>query len=393
LCGCKTHIILIGLLCMASTGEKSQGGRLQFIDYTRGLVMAIMAWDHVSGFWNRFHLGGEGVMGSMRSPLNTTWFLVRFVTHYCAPTFIFLAGTVLAYSIVKRQRRGESELNISFRLIIRGIVLLVAEVLFVQTAFDNTPWLYFGVIACIGVCFILFSVLRKLPSWLILFLSLIIVLNHGFINLDFIPNDVPWGHYLRVILHEPNFTMEPYAGLYPIFPWIGVMGIGWTFGTLLTSYSSEEIMKLREPLNKIGKASIILFFIVRIVNNYGNLLPRRGSSLVDILYVSKYPPSVAFLLWTLGGMCLFLAYGLKLQQKGYHGVNEIILQFGKTPLFFYLTHLWIYRLRLPNVEKLFFMPMLPTLGLWVLGLFLLYELCKRYEVLKRTYPNSILQYI
>ena len=125
---------------MANPGKKSQGGRLQFIDYTRGLVMAIMAWDHVSGFWNQFHLGGEGVLGSMRSPFNTTWFLARFISHYCAPTFIFLAGTVLAYSTVKRHSRGESELNISFRMIIRGIVLLVAEVLFVQTAFDNTPW-------------------------------------------------------------------------------------------------------------------------------------------------------------------------------------------------------------------------------------------------------------
>ena len=187
--------------------------------------------------------------------------------------------------------------------------------------------------------------------------------------------------------------MPPYVGLYPIIPWIGVMGIGWVFGTRLSSYSREEIKRLREPLNTIGKASIILFFIVRIVNNYGNLLPRRGWSLVDILYVSKYPPSVAFLLWTLGGMCLFMAYGLKLQETGYHGLNEIILQFGKTPLFFYLTHLWIYRLRLPDTEPWFFMPMVPTLGLWVLGLFVLYELCKRYEVLKRSNPDSILQYI
>jgi hypothetical protein len=171
------------------------------------------------------------------------------------------------------------------------------------------------------------------------------------------------------------------------------MGVGWTFGILLTSYSMDEIRNLKEPLNRIGIACIILFFIVRIVNNYGNLLPRQGWSLVDILYVSKYPPSLSFILWTLGGMCIFLAYGLKLQETGYHGVNEILLQFGKTPLFFYLTHLWIYRLRLPNVERLFFMPMVPTLGLWVLGLFLLYELCKRYEVLKRSNPESILQYI
>lgn len=379
---------------MARTGMKPQAGRLQFIDFTRGLVMVLMAWDHVSGFWNRYHLGSEGVLGTMRTPYNTTWFLVRFVTHYCAPIFIFLAGTMLAYSSIRRQRRGESELGISLRLIIRGIILLVAEVIIISNAFDQTPWLYFGVIACIGVCFIIMSVARKLPLWLILGISLFIILNHGFLNLDFIPNDVNWGHYLRVILHEPSFTTPPYVGLYPIIPWIGVMGLGWVFGAFLVDYPREKIKKLREPLKRIGTGSIVLFFIVRIVNNYGNLLPRQGGSLVDLLYVSKYPPSVAFLLWTLGGMCLFMAYGLRLQETNrYQGVSKIILQFGRTPLFFYLTHLWVYRFRLPNAPRLFYMPMLPTIGLWILGLALLYELCKRYEVIKRSHPDSILQYI
>ncbi len=377
---------------MASTGNKS-AGRLQFIDYARGLVMAIMAWDHVSGFWNRYHLGSEGVQGMMRPPLNTVWFLSRFVTHYCAPTFIFLAGTVLAYSTIKRQRRGDSELGISGRMIIRGIVLLIAEVTLVSPAF-GTAWLYFGVIACIGVCFIIFSVARKLPNWLILAASLIIVLNHGYLNLDFIPHNIWWGQYLRVIIHEPNFSHPPYVGLYPVIPWIGVMGIGWTFGNYLSDKTPEEIKKLRKPLRKIGLASIALFFIVRIFNNYGNLLPRRGWTLVDILYVSKYPPSVAFLLWTLGGMCLFLSHGLKLQNKnGFHGVSEILLQFGRTPLFFYLAHLWIYKLRPPNTVTPFYLPMTPTIGLWILGLYLLYYLCRRYEKIKRMHPDSILQYI
>ena len=380
---------------MASTGNNGRGGRLQFIDFTRGLVMAIMAWDHVSGFWNRFHLGSEGVQGMMREPLNTTWFLSRFVTHYCAPTFIFLAGTVLAYSTIKRQKRGDSELNISYRMIIRGIVLLIAESLLVSTAFGSqTSWLYFGVIACIGVCFIIFSVARKLPTWLILTASLIIVLNHGYLNLDFIPNNVWWGHYLRVIIHEPNFAMQPYVGLYPIIPWIGVMGMGWTFGNYLSDKTPEEIMNLRYPLRRIGLSSILLFFIVRIVNNYGNLLQRQGWTLVDILYVSKYPPSVAFLLWTLGGMCLFMSYGLKLQETNeFHRVTDILLQFGRVPLFFYITHLWIYRLRPPNTATPFYMPMTPTIGLWLLGLYALFELCKRYEKLKRGNPDSFLQYI
>jgi uncharacterized membrane protein len=369
-------------------------GRLQFIDFTRGIVMAIMAWDHVSGFWNRYHHGGEGVMGSAPPFLNTTWFLARFVSHYCAPTFIFLAGTVLALSTIKRLDRGETEMNVSVRLIIRGLVLLAAEVLIVSPAF-GTPYLYFGVIACIGVCFIMFSLARKLPLPIILAASLAIALNHNFLSLDMIPTDVWWGWYLRVIIHEPNFEWPPYVCLYPIIPWIGVMGLGWVFGSVISDYAEDRLKALRNPLKWIGVFSIALFFLVRLVNGYGNLLPRNGHTLVDWLYVAKYPPSVAFLLWTLGGMCLFMSMGLRLQEEPWfgEGITGVILVFGRNPLFFYLTHLWLYRLRLPGVSHLFFMPMTPTIALWALGLLALYELCKRYEMMKRGHPKSFLQYI
>ncbi len=254
-------------------------GRFQFIDFARGVVMAIMAWDHVSGFWNRFHRGGEGVLGNKPAFISLKWWLARYVSHFCAPTFIFLAGTVLAISTIKREVRGEAQFDISGRMVIRGIVLLVAESLIVAPAFGgNIPWAYFGVIACIGLSFIIFSVARRLPNWLILALSLFIVFNHNFINLDFIPNDVAWGHYLRVILHEPNFEMMPWVGLYPILPWLGVMGLGWVFGSVLSGYTPEQIRGLEGPLRKIGLASIGLFIIVRGINGYGNLLPRQGWS-------------------------------------------------------------------------------------------------------------------
>ena len=90
---------------LQSTVENVKGkfsGRLDFIDFTRGIIMIIMAWDHISGFWNEFHRGGEGILGRIYPPFNTTWVLLRFVSHYCAPTFIFLAGTVLAISTKRR---------------------------------------------------------------------------------------------------------------------------------------------------------------------------------------------------------------------------------------------------------------------------------------------------
>ena len=370
-------------------------GRIQFIDFTRGVVMALMAWDHVSGFWNRFHHGGEGVMGRKPPFINTTWFLARFISHYCAPIFIFLAGTVLAISTSRRLSRGESQREITYRMIKRGGMLLLAEAFIVSTAFGGSP-LYFGVIACIGVSFMIFSVYRRLPPVVILAISVFIVLAHPFLNLDWIPDDNAFGWYARVIIHEPNHDWYPFTGLYPIIPWIGVMGLGWSLGTLLLKYDSSQIKKLKVPLIATGVASLVLFFIVRWLRGYGNLLPREGNTLVDWLYVAKYPPSLAFLLWSLGGMSLFMALGLFLEDRpGYdNGITGVILTFGRNPLFFYLTHLWLYRLRAGWVQRpVFYLDLNTTIVFWLIGLYVLWRLCLRYEKFKRSHRDSLLQYI
>lgn len=374
-------------------------GRLDFLDFARGVVMIIMAWDHISGFWNEFHRGGEGIMGRMNPPYNTLWFLLRFVSHYCAPTFVFLAGTVLAISTKRRIERGDSQWDITWHVIKRGLVLLFLEATFVSPAF-SLPWTYFGVIACIGVCFIIFSVARRLPDKVILLASLLIVLNHSFLNIDFIPNTVNWGRYLRIIIHEPNFQRFPYFGLYPIIPWIGVMGMGWSLGSFLETKSREQIASYRNRILGIGITSIIAFFLVRYFNGYGNLLARNGNTLIDWMYVSKYPPSVAFLLWSLGGMCIFLTIGLLLEERELleNRFVAAILTIGRNPLFFYVTHLWLYRARWPDFTPggtgaPFFLDLYPTLALWALGIVVLWYGCREYEKLKRKYPRPILQYI
>ncbi len=357
--------------------------------------MILMAWDHVSGFWNRYHHGGEGVLGGMPPFVNFTWFILRFVTHWCAPTFIFLAGTALALSTVKRLNRGESQRNLTLRIIKRGALLLLFEVLLVSPAFGAATF-YFGVIACIGVCFIIFSVYRRLPPSIILALSLLIILNHPFLRLDWIPDDTWWGWYLRVIIHEPNHEWPPFTGLYPIIPWIGVMGLGWSFGMLLSGYDASHIGRLKAPLMAAGGASFVLWFVVRWLKGYGNLLPRKDGTLMDWLYVSKYPPSLAFLLWTLGGMCLFMALGLHLKDRfGLEGgVIGAILTLGRNPLFFYLTHLWLFRMRLPGAPRPWVsLPLVPTLVFWLVGLLILWQACLRYETLKMRHPGSLLQYI
>lgn len=371
---------------------KKFSGRLSFLDFARGIIMIIMAWDHVSGFWNQYHHGGEGILGRAPPFINTTWFLLRFVSHYCAPTFIFLAGTVLAISATRRLERGDTERDVTLHLITRGLVLLVLEAALVSPAF-SLPWTYFGVIACIGVSFIIFSVARKLPPKVILLVSLLIVLNEPFLNLDFIPLNVNWGRYLRVIINEPNFERFPYFGLYPIIPWIGVMGMGWSLGSYLESKSRKDIADLRNRILATGIASIVMFFVVRYINGYGNLLPRTGNTLMEWLYVSKYPPSLAFLLWSLGGMCIFLTIGLVIEERelSENRLVAAILTIGRNPLFFYVTHLWLYRIRWTGPP--YQLELSTTLVFWAVGIVVLWFMCREYEKLKRKHPKPILQYI
>jgi uncharacterized membrane protein len=367
--------------------------RLQFIDFTRGLVMILMAWDHVSNFWNQVHGGSEGLYPFRNPNLDLVWTLARFVTHYAAPTFVFLSGVSLALSVHKRLSRGDSQRDITVHIIIRGLLLLVFEALIVAPAFD-LPRLYFGVIACIGVSLVIFSVYRFVPTTAILAISLIIILNQQWLDLSFIPFDAAWGHYLRRIIAEPGFTWRPYFALYTLVPWFGVMGFGWIFGTYLHGFDRAKLPRLKTPLAVAGVTSIALFFVVRLMNGYGNLVRRWSMDLLDWLYISKYPPSLAFLLWTLGGMCLFMAAGIWLQEKTWSDKNMVgaVHTLGRVPLFFYLTHLWLYRLRLPKVPAPFYLNLWQTIAWWAVGLVILWFACSRFETLKRRYPR-FLRYI
>lgn len=395
--------------------HKLAQARLSFIDFARGIVMVLMAWDHVSTFWNPGRRGSEGLLtfvGESAIRLrpefpNSAQFILRFVTHWCAPTFIFLAGTALALSVVRRLARGESQKDITLRIIKRGAVLLLLEALVIAPLFfynGPVPYLYFGVLACIGVSLIIFSFLRRIPPVAILAISVLIILGQSFLINSLTPT-TPVGEfnwYLKVILYQPNFELMPYVGLYPIIPWIGVMGLGWCFGIFLTSYNRKRVAQLVPSIAAVGGAAIALWFVVRLVNSFGNILPRLGNTsniIQDWLLMGKYPPSLAFLLWTLGGMCFFLVLGLILQNRPNftRGITGIILTFGKVPLFFYVTHIVLYKfwVSYPGLNRptSFQTNLVGTAIFWVIGLVILWRLCLWYEKLKRSHPDSVLKYI
>ena len=372
--------------------EATKLGRLAFIDFTRGLVMILMAWDHVSGFWNKLHGGLEGIMPMRNPSLDTVSFLSRFITHWCAPTFLFLAGTSLALSTKKRLERGESQRDVTIHILTRGLVLIALEWLIVSPAFE-LPLFNIQVIGCIGLCFVVFSLLRLMPASAILGVSLLILLNRQWLDLSWIPS-TPIGVYVRALINEPLITGGPSTVIYPVLPWLGIMGLGWVFGIYLAGLEPEKVLGLKRPLALAGVASIILFIVVRYFNGYGNLVRRWSDSLLDWLYVSKYPPDIAFLLWTLGGMCLFLAAAMIFVERGWlrNRIVAAVNTLGRVPLFFYVAHLWLYRLRLPGQPAPFYLDLPQTAAAWLAGLVVLWLACSRYEVVKGRYPH-FLQYL
>jgi uncharacterized membrane protein len=396
---------LISRVRMQSSGSQTRMGegaglslsaartsRLSFIDLTRGLVIVLMAWDHVCGFWNQVHGGLEGIMPARNPALDTVSFLSRFITHWCAPTFVFLAGSSLALSTAKRLGRGESQRDVTLHILKRGLVLVALEWLIVSPAFDLPPF-NVQVMACIGFCFVVFSVLRLMPASAVLGASLIVVLNRQWLDLGWIPS-TPIGVYIRALINEPLIVGGPSTVIYPVLPWLGVMGLGWVFGVYLAGLEPGKVAGLKRPLALVGAALIVLFILVRYFNGYGNLVRRWSDSLFDWLYVSKYPPDVAFLLWTLGGMCLFLVAGMVFAERGWlrNRVVAAVGTLGRVPLFFYVAHLWLYRLRLPGQPPPFYLDLPQTAVVWLAGLLVLWLACSRYEVVKGQHPR-LLQYL
>jgi uncharacterized membrane protein len=370
-------------------------GRLRFIDFTRGVIMALMAWDHIAGFWYSQHYGSEGLGGLfpyLKADLLP--FMARFITHFCVPTFFFLSGTSIAISTARKLQKGVSQREISLHLVKRAMVLVLLMVFIEGNAFGLSP-LYFGVLGCFAACFIIFSVFRRLPWQAILGISAAIMILHPFLDLSFLTNE-GLGLLLKLYLHEPSYDYYPFQVLYPILPWVGVMGLGWCFGVFLNSLDNERIKRLAIPIALTGVASIIAFVVIRWLNGFGNLVPRQGNTIQAWLAVSKYPPDLAFLTITLGGMSLLISLGIFLENKSWFGsgVTGILLVFGRTPLFFYVTHLVLYRVRPFYTTKPLFLTDLPTtIVFWLVGLMILWRLCLRYEKFKRAHPESLLQYV
>jgi uncharacterized membrane protein len=312
--------------------------RISSIDMMRGIVMLIMLIDHVR---ERFYLHMQ-----VSDPMDlstTSWelFISRFAAHFCAPVFVFLTG-VSAWLYANRnplQPRSAREF-----LVKRGLFLITLEIIVINISWmGNYHTLWLQVIWVIGLSMLTLAALINLPRPFMGLLGFAIVFGHNLLTpIQFMPNE--WGYSLWTILHDRGYLITD--GIikvkisYPALPWMGVILLGYVAGPI---FSKSSIASNRQrKLLLLGLACLTLFILLRGGNIYGETLPWQlgssiGESLMSIFNLTKYPPSLSFLLITLGVMFIGLVGFERLNNP----VGQVLSTFGSVPMFFYILHLYV----------------------------------------------------
>ena len=310
--------------------------RLTSIDALRGAVMILMALDHVRDFVHR------GAMSGSPTDLATTTpvlFLTRWVTHICAPTFMLTAGL----GAFLWWQRGKTRSELSVFLVTRGLWLMLLEVTVMRLAYNfnlTGPYpLFLIVLWVLGLCMVVLAALVWLPIPLLAALSLASIGLHD--TLDGV-RAAQFGSAAAVwnLLHQPGAFAAGGATVfiaYPLVPWIAVMALGFCAGPLILL----EPGKRRRLLLAIGTAATAGFLIVRAVNGYGDPVPwspQRSPvfTALSFLNTSKYPPSLDFLLMTLGPGLIALAW----LDRPWRPSNPLLV-FGRVPLFYFVLHFFL----------------------------------------------------
>lgn len=340
-------------------------------------------------------------------------FFTRWITHFCAPIFVFLSGTSI---YLQSLRKTKSEL--SAFLIKRGLWLIFAEFVIISLAWSFNP-LYnlfpFQVIWAIGISMFILGFAIRLPFKAILALGLIIVFGHNLLDIPEAAPDFKAG-FLWDLLHHGHFTPYEFAKdhyilvVYPFVAWTGLMMLGYCFGVFFTpSFSMEQRKKI---FTRIGLASLLLFVVVRFINVYGDPIPwaqQKNSfySFLSFINVNKYPPSLMYMCITIGTGMLLLAYLEKIKNN----FTDKLLVFGRTAFFYYILHLYVIHIvctilyfsrgeslqhAIDSMKTLPFMFQVPGEGyslaivylVWVAVVVALYPLCKWYDQYKTNHKEK-----
>ena len=386
--------------------------RVTSIDFLRGLVMVIMALDHVRDY---FHV--EAMTDDPTNLATTTPFLffTRWITHFCAPTFLFLSG---AAAFLSGQRRTKKDLSIF--LLTRGfwLVLLEATIITFGWRFDPAyHMIIFQVIWAIGISMIILSAVIWLPLPVMMCIGFAILLGHNLldkpesdfksqVNLFWRIAHTPGGNFLLPMGENRSMLF-----FYGFLSWTGIMILGFCFGHLYKKTVSREQRK--KVLLAIGLISVASFIALRFINGYGDRAPWSFQkdtelSIISFLNTTKYPPSLMYTLMTLGPSILFLAFFENMQSR----FAKFFITFGRVPFFYYLSHLFLihsltiiafyasgYGAKDIIAQPFYFRPaefgysLWAVYGIWAAVVLLLYPLCKWYDRYKSTHSHWALSYL
>ncbi len=385
--------------------------RIYSLDILRGLVIILMAIDHVRDFWSIEAFQPEDL--TQTSP---EYFFTRWITHFCAPVFLFLAGT----SAFLYQLKLNDTKALSRFLLIRGLWLIFIEVIVINYSwtlglFWNEWGFFLQVIWAIGVSMIVLAGLVWLSDRWILLISMLLILGHNALN-SIVPTDLGSMSWLWMMLHEGGwvgFNAQNSQGVYfayPLIPWIGVMGAGYVFGHIM-SFSPE---KRTQWLYRLGIGAIILFVALRFSNWYGDTTDWQTQknalyTFMSFLNTQKYPPSLLYLLMTLGPAFLLLIYF----EKKNHAWFGFLKVFGRVPFFFYVLHFIVIHLTSMLYFKLvygewfdlgntrnsaqwpdFYEPSLLRLyAAWAVTIVFFYYLCRWFDRYKSTHKHWWLKFL
>ncbi len=333
----------------AASTDAVTKSRIASIDIMRGLVILLMAVDHVrERFFYHLNVSDPMDLDSTSPAL----FFTRITAHLCAPTFVFLTG-LSAWLYAHPARGGiRSPSNFLFK---RGLFLVLIEVTLVNFSwFGNFDTIFLQVIWAIGISMIALSVLVKLPYWSIGLLGFIIVFGHNLLSpISFAPGET--GYTLWAILHDRGVIFDGAVRIkasYPVLPWIGVILLGYCAGPLYAR--TMDAISRRKLLIALGLGCWGLMLVLRGFNIYGETLPWQSQetlmlTVMDFINFTKYPPSLNFVLMTIGAALLLLAWFEALSNK-FMDAMEV---FGSAPMFIYIVHLYVllisYRIVLATV--------------------------------------------
>lgn len=314
---------------MSGVGPAS---RFRGVDVVRGLAIVLMSLDHIRDYWAATEFAAEDLT-------HTTigWFMTRWVTHFCAPAFILLAGTSAYLQLARYGDRS----TLSRYLLVRGFWLVVLEIVVVNVSWKAglpVDYLWLQVIWVIGLSMVVCAGAIWLPYWLVAVVAVAMVAGHDLLT-GFSP--APEWRWLWQVLHQRG-RFEVLGGsyaifiAYPLLPWPGVMLLGYLLGRLFVQAPQQAVRWCA----LMGVALLCAFTLLRAWGRYGDpssfvLQPTWSLSLLSFLNVSKYPASLQFLCVTLG-LCLIL---LALAQRYEFPAAGLLATFGKVPLFFYLLHI------------------------------------------------------